>query len=259
MKDVVVIVAHEMHESINEKYFRIQEEFGKYGDVIFLLNHEDESKVFFPKGMNYCIFTTEMLNELQYEPIEETITPGSNHFILLWFYLNHPEYRYYWNIEYDVEFSGNWSVLFDSFSNIKADFVSSHIMRYAEEKDWYWWNSYQGKTMRIPLEKRLRSFNPIYRISTKALTFLDTFLKAGNIGHHEVLIPSSLYHSRFTIIDFGGNGNFILPEYKNKFYLSTDLFCEHYPGGTMRCSPNFHNIESYHIVNKLFHPLKYSK
>ena len=99
MKDIVVIVAHEMHKSINEKYFRIKEGFKKYGDVVLLLNHEDESEIHFPEGMDYCIFTTDMLNELKYEPIEETITPGSNHFALLYFYLKHSGYRHYWNIE----------------------------------------------------------------------------------------------------------------------------------------------------------------
>lgn len=87
MKDIIVIVAHEMHKSISEKYFRIKEGFRKYGDVVLLLNHEDESEIHFPEGLDYCIFTTDMLNELEYEPIEETITPGSNHFALLYFYL----------------------------------------------------------------------------------------------------------------------------------------------------------------------------
>ena len=259
MKDIVVIVAHEMHKSINEKYFRIKEGFKKYGDVVLLLNHEDESEIHFPEGMDYCIFTTDMLNELKYEPIEETITPGSNHFALLYFYLKHSGYRHYWNIEYDVEFSGEWTVLFDGFSDINTDFISTHIMGYEEEKEWFWWNSYQGKTMDIPLGERLRSFNPIYRISEKALKFLDEFLKAQNCGHHEVLIPSSLFHSGFTIADFGGTGRFVLPGYENRFYLSTDLFCEKYPGGTMRCFPQFHDIKSYHLSNKLFHPLKYSE
>ena len=68
MKDVAVIVAHEMHKSINEKYFRIKEGFKKYGDTILLLNHEEESEVHFPEGMSYCIFTADMLNELKYDP-----------------------------------------------------------------------------------------------------------------------------------------------------------------------------------------------
>lgn len=258
MKDVIVIVAHELHKSIIEKYFRIKKDFKKYGDIILLLNHEEENLVYFPEGMDYCVFTADMLNELKYDPIEETITPGSNHFALLWFYLNHSEYQYYWNIEYDVEFTGSWSVLFDSFVNLETDFISTHMMRYAEGPKWFWWDTYHGKTLDIPLQDRIRSFNPIYRISEKALKFMDGFLKAGNRGHHEVLLPSSLFHSGFTIADFGGDGHFVLPGYENKFYLSTDLFIEKHPGGTMRYLPRFYDIESYHILNKLFHPLKYS-
>lgn len=160
MKDVIVIVAHELHKSIIEKYFRIKKDFKKYGDIILLLNHEEENLVCFPEGVDYCVFTADMLNELKYDPIEETITPGSNHFALLWFYLNHSEYQYYWNIEYDVEFTGSWSVLFDSFVNLETDFISTHMMRYAEDPKWFWWDTYHGKTLNIPLQDRIRSLIP---------------------------------------------------------------------------------------------------
>ena len=49
MKDIIVIVAHEMHKSISEKYFRIKEGFRKYGDVVLLLNHEMKVKFIFQK------------------------------------------------------------------------------------------------------------------------------------------------------------------------------------------------------------------
>lgn len=90
-------------------------------------------------------------------------------------------------------------------------------MGYAEDKEWFWWNSYQGKTMNIPLRERLRSFNPIYRISEKALNFLDEFLKAQNCGHHEVLIPSSLFHSGLQLQTLEEPGDLCCRDMKTDF------------------------------------------
>jgi GT2 family glycosyltransferase len=236
-KDVIILVTHTLNKVIIEKYRRIKKQFEKNGDTFILFNNEDNEEFLIPQDISCIQFTVEQLNELQYEPIEETIIPGSNHFALLWFYLNNPQYRYYWNIEYDVDFSGEWKFLFDSFTHVEADFVSSHIMKYTDDESWFWWNTYKNNTIKIPLEKRLKSFNPIYRIHAKALFFLDDFLKKGNTGHHEVLIPTTLHHSGYKLLNFSEKGEFVSPE-------------------TMRFLPTFPSIEPHGSINKLFHPVK---
>lgn len=244
-----------MSKILINKYFILKDQFSTFGDV-FLLFHNENEIIQFPTGMNVCMFTVDTLNSLEYEPIDETIIPGSNHFALLWFYTSHPKYNYYWNIEYDVEYTGKWADFFEYFQNIKADFLSTHIEKYAENIEGLWWNTYQSITMDIPLENRIRSFNPIYRISENALLVLHQTLKEGNIGHHEVLIPSVLYHSNFKILDFDGKGEFSLPENKERFYLSTATLIDGTDGGTMRLKPEFDKISSYQLQDKLFHPAR---
>jgi len=260
MKDIAIIVTHTVNKVLLERYFRLRNAFSAYGDVVILLNKEEDDKpkvLHLPEDVNCITFTVDDLNALQYEPLCETIIPGSNHFALLWFYLSHPAYRYYWNIEYDVEFTGNWNLIFEAFSTVEADFISTHIEWNKDHPYWYWWDTYQGVTLEIPVNQRIRSFNPIYRISPKALAFLDTFLKAGNSGHHEVLIPTALYHSGFKILDFGGKGEFILPEYEEQFYcIPLEKTETVVAGSTMRHLPEFTDIASYHLDNKLFHPVK---
>ena len=259
MKDVLLLVSHQFTDDLEVKFHRIKQSFAAYGDVKLLLHwEEDNGQLELPNDIDCVKFTTDDLNTLHYEPIAETIVPGSNHFALLWFYLQHPEYRYYWNIEYDVEFTGDWKVLFDAYGECDADFIATHLKWYKEDVYWYWWNSYHGTTFEVPYAKRIRSFNPIYRISGAALSFLDGFLKAGNYGHHEVLIPIALYHHGYSIQDFGGKGNFVPQGHEERFYLSNDTTDVRFPYGTMLHKPSFENILEHFPPNKLVHPVKNS-
>jgi GT2 family glycosyltransferase len=256
MKDVIILVSHKLNKILVEKYLRIKRQISNYGDVFILLNKENNITTKIPENINCQTFTVDMLNDLGYDPICETIIPGSNHFALLWFYLKNPNYRYYWNIEYDVEFSGKWDLLLNNFTHSDADFISTHIKRYYENIDWPWWSSYKGVSLEIPFDKRLSSFNPIFRISNLALRFLDDFLKKGNSGHHEVLIPSVLFYCGFKIMDFGGDGTFTSSNNIEKFYITSDILADGISSGTMRYRPVFDEIKKYQLPNKLFHPLK---
>ena len=125
-------------------------------------------------------------------------------------------------------------------------------MRFPDKPDWYWWDSLHLDGIELEKHQLIRSFNPIYRISNGALTFLDDFLKGRkHWGHHEVLIPTVLEYARFKLLDFGGNGEFVLPQFKDRFYLKqpvTNL-------GTMRFRPFVEQSELV-LPDKLFHPVK---
>lgn len=66
------------------------------------------------QGLEVFPFTDSILHDLGYTPIEDSLLPGSNHFPLLKFYREHPGYDYYWLIEDDVRFSGEWNLFFDA-------------------------------------------------------------------------------------------------------------------------------------------------
>lgn len=51
-----------------------------------------------------------------------------------------PKYAYYWFIEYDVWYSGNWSDIIRTSS--LSDLLATHLHSYTEvkfEKNWVWW------------------------------------------------------------------------------------------------------------------------
>jgi hypothetical protein len=164
---------------------------------------------------------------------------GRTQLPLLSFFHDHPQYRYYWLIEYDVRFSGDWGRFFREFLDDPADFITCHIRHYSEEPDWPSW-ALDHPQKEIPLASRLRSFNPIYRISHAALLFLDGALQDGWCGHQETLIPTLLHHQGLRLADLGGNGPFSPAWRRHRLYVDS---CPNPRGvlqtGTMRFRPSF--------------------
>ncbi len=251
-----LFVTHQINDEILERYYQLREEIKGVGESFFLFHKEEEEnntpELLLSENITSFFFNTDSLNELDYEPIEDTIVPGSNHFATLRFFLDNPDFKYYWVIEYDVIYTGNRSDFFRNFNSGDADFISSHIERFPDKPHWYWWNTLHLEKITLQKHQLIRSFNPIYRISHPALVFLDHLLKGRkNWGHHEVLIPTALKYEGFKLLDFGGKGEFVLPQFEEKFYLMPS----EYTTGTMRDKPQISKKEL-SIKNKLLHPVK---
>lgn len=158
-----------------------------------------------------------------------------------------------WAIEYDVRFSGDWFFLFDAFREANYDFLACHLRDYVDEPDWPRWSLGHPRKS-IALGERLRCFNPIFRLSKSALSFLHQSL-LGWCGHNEVLLPTLLHHNGFAIADMGGKGRFRPSDLRENFYIESE------PNsiglldtGTMRYRPPF--VTDGCEENKLYHPVK---
>ena len=255
---VVLLATHLMNDFVIAQYHAIKKGIDDDTDLFLLLEDNDIDLSLLPADVKYYPFSVDSLNMLGYTPIEETIIPGSNHFPVLQFYKDNPGYKYYWNIEYDVYFNGDWYSFFKAFTDIHADFVSSHIETYGRRPQWYWWYTLSLKTITVNRSDLLKSFNPIYRISGVALRFLDDFLRKDNAGHHEALIPTLLNVAGFSLLDLGGSG-ILTPDFlKNKFYASSLELDAFYTQSTMRYRPGFirADIEKQSADSKLYHPVK---
>ncbi len=225
------------------------------GDAFILYHQQDQERPGELEKVHHFTFDETKLSELNFVPIGFRLVPGNTHFPLFNFLESNPTYDYYWVIEDDVRFSGDWKYFFDSFSALDTDFLASHIRRSAQEPDWPWWHYLANPYQVIPFEDRLRSFNPIYRLSAKALQHLSASLVAYWSGHYEVMLVTLLREGGFSIADFGGTGEFVLPGYENKFYLSNSPNVDgKLADGTMRYRPVFQNLGG--EANKLYHPIK---
>lgn len=255
MQQAFVLLSNNASENVLQEYSKIKKATETFG-TCFLLYHQREN--YLPDNfqhINYELFTDNILTELNYKPIENALVPGSNHFPLLKFYLKYPNYSYYWLIEDDVKFNGDWFNFFPVFNDeiFVSDFMSCTIQEYNEDPDWFWWNTISHPDRFIPIELKVRSFNPIYRISNAALKFIHGCLLYGWFGHHEVLIPTLLHLSGFKLIDFGGKGKFVIDGFENKFYSNPNDPEGISDGGSFRFRPH---IKKMTIENYLYHPVK---
>ena len=257
-KSVILLSTHIVNEFVIHKYNKLYCDLDKKKyDIFLLLNIDNECELEVPNDI-ICYFSNcESINQLEYEPIEETLLPGSCHFPLLRFYIDNPDYRFYWFIEYDVEFTGNWSSFMnDCSANLSDyDFLSCHIERFDENKNkyWPWWH--RSNNVGYNLKDCIKGFNPICRYSNAALSYLDHYQKKGYSAHSEVMITTCLYHGGFRIGDFGGRGEFVPEGYENRYYIPNMSGIN---DGTMRYRPLYtlKEIEGTGLRNKLFHPLK---
>lgn len=222
------------------------------GKSKFLYHHQPTQELppFLNKTNSY-IFTDDSLCKLGYFLLDKKPMPVNGHFPLLDFYLNNTQYDYYWIIEDDVRFTGSWTYFFEACSELEhADLLTSQIRHFHEEPGWNWWTSMKHPTYDVPYEKRLKSFNPIYRVSNKGLRFLCDMLAMQWKGHHEVLIATLFHLYDLQLLDFGGNGHFVKPGFENRFYTNEHAEC------TVRYRPVMQEAGS--LQNKLYHPVKFS-
>lgn len=247
MKQAVLYLTNKSNEGTLSAFHALEQSLQGKADVYFAYHQQgDVLPVSLQNIENLFVFTSDVLNELGYTPIEKgKLVPGSNHFPLLKFYKENQGYDYYWLVEDDVRFSSEWKDFFGSFASCTSDFLSSVIETKAENPTWYWWTSLKTGNEVIAEEKLLKSFNPIYRLSRQALACIDAYLRIGWMGHYEVLLPTLLYNKGFLLEDFGGEGTFVRPENNAKFYDDT----------SMRIAPVLPDDRK----NYLFHPVKEEK
>lgn len=247
MKQAVLYLTTKSNEWTLSSFHALVQSLQGKADVYFAYHQQgDVLPVSLQNIENLFVFTSDVLKELGYTPIERgKLVPGSNHFPLLKFYKENQGYDYYWLVEDDVRFSGEWKDFFGSFASCTSDFLSSVIETKAENPTWYWWTSLKTGNEVIAEEKLLKSFNPIYRLSSQALVCIDAHLRIGWMGHYEVLLPTLLYNKGFLLEDFGGEGTFVRPENNAKFYDDT----------SMRIAPVLPDDRK----NYLFHPVKEEK
>jgi len=171
------------------------------------------------------------------------------------FYVCHPEYDFYWLVEFDVRYTGNWAVFLNSFGTDCHDLITCHIRRAFEEPLWWLWDTLTHPKKTIARTSCLRSFNVIYRISRRALSLIHAAQEDGWRGHPEVLLPTLLHTGGCSLLDFGGDGPYAPAGRKNTAYTSGGLadgslnpFC------TVRFRPS--RARAGLRSNKLYHPVK---
>lgn len=219
MKQVVLLLTSRSDLSVMDNIRQIMNDIGSSSDFYVLFNTEASiPEALQPLSERVHCFSSDILYTMGYMPIGDSLVPGSCHFAILNFYLAHPGYDYYWKIEDDVHFSGNWSKLLEHYINDDAGMLSAHIKTMKETPQWDWWYSLNTGGDRIEEEDMVCAFNPICRLSRRALQCVHESLLRGWRGHAEVVVSTILNHNGFSIKDIGGIGRFVPEGEEDLFY-----------------------------------------
>lgn len=253
-KQAFLFLCHSASRQVIKEYRSIRRAIAGMGKSFFVYHNRSTEIPPSLLGDELYLFSNESLSKLNYPRIGPSFLPGHVGFVLMQFSRDNPGFDYYWRIEYDVRFSGDWHFFFEALHDREHDFLTCHIRYHADEPDWPWW-SLHHPIKSIPFSERLRSFNPICRLSNASLSLLHQSLSDGWCGHEEVLWPTLLYHNSFTILDIGGKGRFTPQGMKDMFYTeSKPNTAGTLETGTMRYRPSFWRVG--HERNKLYHPIK---
>lgn len=249
--EIIFLLTHKINDVILRNIHKINQEKGERDFHVLMHGQKNTADLQVP----FTSFSLEQLKALNFEMLEEDSMFSSVHLALFYFFKKFPDYDRYWFIEYDVEFGGNWQYLFDTYINSNADFISSYIQRYNKKLNWYWWGI-DHPEKEIAISERVRSFNPIFRISNRALQFLSEELKTGWKGHCEVLISTILHFNNFELLDFGDGGDFNIPQYSNFYKESANFPSEDFRFlklGSHRYRPSMKKAGPRKLI---YHPVK---
>lgn len=258
-KNVVLILTHRLDDATVDLFRSIQNDLPEGFETKILLHDEQGDQSGKNHGMNdhdLIRFNYAGISTLKIPLLRGAIVPGSSHFPLYYFYeKTENQYDYYWLIESDVRFSGNWFDFFSYFENKRKDLVCAHLAVSKTNPKWYWWELKQPNGEIVPKRKCIRSFLPVMRLSNRAIGMLIDRQREGWSGHAEVLVPSLVKFSRMKLLDVGGTGKFTKRTEVNRFYTGANL---HRKGildeGTFRYRPPHDSWGE--RPNTLYHPVK---
>ena len=134
-----------------------------------------------------------------------------------------PDYGRYWFVEYDVHWEGDWRVFFEYFRRSTADVLAATIQDIADiphkANPPYPIQVIPPQAGWIP-DRMVKGFLPICRISRSALDALDAFYRLGGCGNYEIILASVAAQNGMSLEDFGGNGRYVRPENRTRFYFA---------------------------------------
>ena len=254
-KIAVFFLTDKITSAIQARFNRIQHDVSDFADCFFAKQTEGDD---FGRTLDvrslYSFNRENLPSQLGYPFLDDGhIVPGCSHYPLTLFSRSH-HYDYYWLVEYDVEFSGDWSNIIALPMRETFAFAASHFRSYSEDPNWYWWHSFQFPIldrMRVDYIKYLwTSFNPIFCVSSKALKWIDFSQRMGCRGHNEVLLINLIKRRFWKTVDLFERG------YISKSGLTPDLPLETL--STLRWRPSISADEYKDRLqpNMLYHPIK---
>jgi hypothetical protein len=265
--DVVLYRTRKIDAVVRRELHRFKNEVP--GKALWVIGYQQDGAGYLGDGpCNLMESTQQSLRGLAYPALASianwTNLSGYNHLSVQQFFLDRPDYDHYWIIEDDIRFTGPWGELFDALDRSPADLLTTVLTGKAGYESWHWWPSLKPPEGETVAECHLhRCFGPFFRLSRKLLTELHAAYQRGWIGHYEALWPTLCSAAGLSLEDVGGNGPFVPPERRGRFYTNTPEHWTFFPG-TFIWRPAFRDEDIVRYGKDLagrhclWHPVKWS-
>lgn len=250
----LLFLCHRTESGFIKRFKALEKAFEPHGHAFFVFDTSASSLPAKIESLRYFTFSKSSLNALRYPWLQDSLMPGHVHYPILDFALKNPQYSHYWVVEYDVRFTGPWSIFFRWARRSDADLLCTHLSRYEEQPSWWWWPSFSHPDKRIEPRACARFFGPIYRLSREAVLFLDSQLKSGWQGHQEVVIPTLLSHAGLRLQDLARDSSFACQSGWSWYTRSKPDPRGELAGSTMRFRPPMAHVGFRPLT--LYHPIK---
>jgi hypothetical protein len=224
-RDCAVFVTHVWTPEVAAHYARLKREAGRVLDVVLVYQQGDADQPL-PPGMaaDLVVRVEDSARHFprrfaQHADREPRTLWGYVDLVWLTAFLSDEfaAYQRFWLVEYDVDFSGDWTDFFAATSGYDGDLLSARVRPLSLDPDFWFASSFQqpGTAIADPLI----AFMPISRLSRPLIEhYRDTVQQPGWAGHFEMLLPSIAAAGGFVVADLGGNGPFVPPERINLYY-----------------------------------------
>lgn len=179
------------------------------------------------------------------------LIPGNCDLPPLLFRRAQPQYAQYWVVEDDVEYSGELHALFAGLADREGDLLAAHLAR--GDEGWTYASMLRAPGTDLKPADSWLVFLTFFRISGAALDLIDRYYRAGWSAHSENAWATILKHGGMTVVDIGGNGEFVAEEDRDKRYygLANDGFAKNGSFGTMNI-----RLRAGRRKDVLWHPIK---
>ncbi len=177
---------HYLDSAIRSEFRKLRKECAHHD--VFLL-HNQSTYPIFPKRSRF-LFTNRDLLRSGYPLVHPWYDA---HFPLLLFYRRNPHYDYYWQVEYDVRYTGNWADVVDRAS--PCDLLTTFAYEYHQIPKFPFW---EGPSIPFPKQRMRFTFMPVMRISRPALEYLDSLHQRGTSAFSEVILGTFLREAGFS-------------------------------------------------------------
>ncbi|MEO8451272.1 MAG: hypothetical protein ABI647_15870 [Gemmatimonadota bacterium] len=116
---------------------------------------------------------------------------------------NLARYDYFWLVEYDVDFAGDWLQFFGLAMTSTADLIGTALQHRPAHLDWQHWARFEPPSD-VTERSQVRGFFPLARFSRRLIeSYVETMASGEWRGHHEAAIPTIALDQGLTIADLG--------------------------------------------------------